>query len=161
MAAIQEVIDDAKTMEADAIRAEADAQLAYETFGKETNDSIDAMTASLLNKDSYSAQAVKDRTQTQIGLDYSVATLEKLEAESISLHADCDYVLKNFDLRQTQRATEVEALKQALSFLGGASFKALLQGDDVTPEMQDSDEIRQHDLDYRRRLDEALALNQK
>jgi len=158
MAAIQGVIADAKKMEADAILAEADAQTAYENFTKQTNDSVDTMTRSLLNKESYRAQMAKDKTETSIGRDYSVATLEKLEAESISLHADCDYVLKNFDLRQTQRATEVEALKQALSFLGGASFKALLQGDDVTPDMQESDEIRQHDLDYRRRLDEALAM---
>jgi len=161
MAAIDGVIADAKTMEADAIRAEADAQTAYENFTKQTNDSVDAMTRALINKSGLMAEASGDKTQTQIGLDYSTATLSKLEEESTSLHADCDYVLKNFDLRQTQRGQEIEALKEALSFLGGASFKALLQGDDVTPEMQTNDEIHQHDLDYRRRLDEALALNQK
>merc|ERR1719321_2520823 len=159
MAAIEGVIADAKKMEADAIRAEADAQQAYENFGKQTNDSVDAMTRALITKAGYEAQMSKDRTQTTIGKDYSVATLNTLESESTSLHADCNYTLKNFDLCQTQRATEVEALEQALSFLGGASFKALLQGEDVTSDMQDQDVIHQHDLDYRRRLDAALALN--
>lgn len=161
MAAIEGVIADAKTMEADAIRAEADAQQMYENMGKQTNDSVDAMTRALITKSDNKAQTSKDKTQTTIGKDYSVATLDTLAAESTSLHADCDYVLKNFDLRQTQRATEVEALEQALSMLGGASFKAMLQGDDITSDMQDQDIIRQHDLEYRRRLDEAFALNQK
>merc|ERR1719161_1105711 len=119
------------------------------------------MTRALITKTENKAEMSTDKTQTTIGHDYSVATLDTLESESTSLHLDCDYVLKNFDLRQTQRGQEVEALEKALSFLGGASFKALLQGDDVTPDMQDQDEIHQHDLEYRHRLDAALALNQK
>merc|ERR550537_714838 len=119
------------------------------------------MTRAVVTKSGNKAETSKDKTQTTIGHDYSVATLSTLALESTSLHADCDYVLKNFDLRQTQRAQEVEALEQALSFLGGASFKALLQGEDVTSDMQDQDELHQYDLDYRHRLDAALALNQK
>merc|ERR1719191_2633938 len=114
------------------------------------------MTKAIVTKSGYKAQMKSDKTETSVARDYSVATLSTLEDESTSLHVDCDYTLKNFDLRQTQRATEVEALKQALSFLGGASFKALLQGDDVTPDMQDQEEIHEHDLDYRHRLEAAL-----
>merc|ERR1712139_626643 len=42
MGMIQQIINDAKAMEADAIRSEADAQTAYEDFVKETNASIEA-----------------------------------------------------------------------------------------------------------------------
>merc|ERR550532_3385622 len=39
---IQQIISDAKAMEAEAIRSEEDAQKAYEDFVKETNNSIEA-----------------------------------------------------------------------------------------------------------------------
>merc|ERR1719440_2579348 len=44
MGMIQQIINDAKAMEAEAIRSEEDAQKAYEDFVKETNASIEAKT---------------------------------------------------------------------------------------------------------------------
>merc|ERR1711953_635874 len=44
MGMIQQIINDAKAMEAEAIRAEEDAQKAYEDFVKETNASIETKT---------------------------------------------------------------------------------------------------------------------
>merc|ERR1719379_2062914 len=156
MAAIEGVIADAKTMEADAINAEADAQKAYEEFGKQTNDSLDAMTRAIITKSGNKAAMESDKTETSEALDYSVSTLESLEGENQSLHLDCDYTLKLFDLRQQQRGEEVEALKQALAILGGASFNALLQGDDVTPETEEQDAIDQHVRDFNNRMEQDL-----
>ena len=45
------------------------------------------------------------------------------------LHSSCDFVLKNFDIRQTARDEEIEALKQAKAILSGAKFEAFLQSD--------------------------------
>jgi len=47
MGMIQQIINDAKAMEADAIRAEEDAQKAYEDFVKETNASVESKTRTL------------------------------------------------------------------------------------------------------------------
>merc|ERR1719271_1222219 len=44
MAMIQQIIDDAKSMETDAIKAEEQAQIAYEVFVTETNAAITAAT---------------------------------------------------------------------------------------------------------------------
>jgi hypothetical protein len=154
--AIQSVIDDSKAMEADAVRAEEDAQQGYENFSKDTNDAVDEMVRSITTKTEFKAQCESDKVETEQNRDSSISTLEELANENTALHADCDYTLKNFDLRQTARGQEVEALKQALVFLSGGSFKALLQGDDVTPEMQMSDEVHQHYEDYRQRLMSAL-----
>jgi len=154
--AIQSVIDDAKAMEADAIRAEADAQQGYENFSKDTNDAVDEMIRSINTKTVFKAQCESDKVETEQSRDTSISTLEELANENTALHADCDYTLKNFDLRQSARSQEIEALKQALVFLSGGSFKALLQGDDVTPEMQMSDEVHNHYEDYRQRLKAAL-----
>merc|ERR1719408_299445 len=143
-------------MEADAIRAEADAQQAYENLTKETNNAVDEMLRSIITKSEFKASTESDNVETTQFKDAAVATLEDLTDESTALHADCDYTLKNFDLRQTARGQEVEALKQCLVFLSGGSFKAFLQGQDVTPQMQENDEIRQHDVDFRSRLQKSL-----
>merc|ERR550514_2146494 len=153
--AIQSVIDDAKAMEADAILAESDAQQGYENFSKDTNDAVDEMIRSINTKTEFKAQCESDKVETEQSRDTSIGTLEELANENAALHADCDYTLKNFDLRQGARGQEVEALKQALVFLSGGSFKAFLQGEEVTPQMQDKDEINNHAVQYRNKLQES------
>jgi hypothetical protein len=39
------------------------------------------------------------------------------------LHASCDFVLDNFNLRQEARAAEMDALENAKAILSGADFK--------------------------------------
>merc|ERR1719321_2261012 len=53
--------------------------------------------------------------------------LESLANENADLHKDCDFVLKNFELRQGARDGEIEALKQAIQIFSGASFSVLLR----------------------------------
>eukprot|EP00448_Togula_jolla_P003903 CAMPEP_0170599444 /NCGR_PEP_ID=MMETSP0224-20130122/16799_1 /TAXON_ID=285029 /ORGANISM="Togula jolla, Strain CCCM 725" /LENGTH=58 /DNA_ID=CAMNT_0010924093 /DNA_START=1 /DNA_END=177 /DNA_ORIENTATION=- len=53
--------------------------------------------------------------------------LEQLSTYNAELHTSCDFVMKNFDLRQTARDEEVEALKQAKAILSGANFASMLQ----------------------------------
>merc|ERR550537_1547229 len=110
------------------------------------------MIRSIVTKSEFKAQTESDKVETDKSKDTTLATLEDLAGESTALHADCDYTLKNFDLRQTARGQEVEALKQCLVFLSGGSFKALLQGDDITPQMQVNEEVRKSYNDYRARL---------
>jgi len=46
--------------------------------------------------------------------------LESLAAYLGDLHQDCDYILKNFEIRQGGRSQEIEALQQAKQILSGA-----------------------------------------
>merc|ERR1711957_600297 len=55
-----------------------------------------------------------------------VLELEQLSNYNAELHQSCDFVLKNFDLRQTARDEEVEALRQAKAILSGAKFEEFL-----------------------------------
>merc|ERR1719161_1677128 len=150
--AIEGVIADSKAVEAEAITAESDAQQGYENFVKDTNDAIDEMVRSITTKTEFKAQSESDKVETEQSRDSAVATLEELASENTALHADCDYTLKNFDLRQGARSAEIEALKQTLAILSGASFSALLQGETVTPSMEVSDEVQHHYQDYKNRL---------
>merc|ERR1719507_1325041 len=42
-----------------------------------------------------------------------------------SLHAECDWLIKYFDVRKQARAGEVESLKQARAVLSGADYVLL------------------------------------
>merc|ERR1719324_1440023 len=123
---IQLIIDDAKAMEADALKAEEQAQIAYETFVTETNDSITAATKESITAAENKAKAEEEKSETEQARDGVASEIEALIGENADLHKSCDYTLKNFDLRQAGRQSEMEALKQALSILSGASFSAFL-----------------------------------
>jgi len=127
MSMIQQIISDAKAMEAETIRAEEDAQKAYEDFVKETNASIEAKSKAIVNKSELKAKAETDLVETKEAKEAVMLELEQLSNYNAQLHQSCDFVLKNFDLRQTARDEEVEALRQAKAILSGAKFEEFLQ----------------------------------
>jgi chromosome segregation ATPase len=124
---IQQIISDAKAMESEAIRSEEDAQKAYEDFVKETNASIEAKSKEIVNKSEQKAKAETDLVETKEAKEAVMLELEQLSNYNAELHQSCDFVMKNFDLRQTARDEEVEALKQAKAILSGAKFEEFLQ----------------------------------
>merc|ERR1712187_4905 len=127
MSMIQQIISDAKAMEAETIRSEEDAQKAYEDFVKETNASIEAKSKEIVNKSELKAKAETDLVETKEAKEAVMLELEQLSNYNAQLHQSCDFVLKNFDLRQTARDEEVEALRQAKAILSGAKFEEFLQ----------------------------------
>merc|ERR1719219_395064 len=124
---IQQIIKDAKAMEAEAIRSEEDAQKAYEDFVKETNASIEAKSKEIVNKSDEKAKAEGELVETKESKEAVMLELEQLSNYNAELHQSCDFVMKNFDVRQTARDEEVEALKQAKAILSGAKFEEFLQ----------------------------------
>jgi len=125
---ISQIISDAKAMEAEAIRSEEDAQKAYEDFVKETNASIEAKSKEIVNKSEEKSKAETDLVETKEAKEAVMLELEQLSNYNAELHQSCDFVLKNFDVRQTARDEEIEALKQAKAILSGAKFEEFLQG---------------------------------
>jgi len=124
---ISQIISDAKAMEAEAIRSEEDAQKAYEDFVKETNASIEAKSKEIVNKSSEKAKAEDELVETKESKEAVMLELEQLSNYNAELHQSCDFVMKNFDVRQTARDEEIEALKQAKAILSGAKFEEFLQ----------------------------------
>jgi len=124
---IQQIINDTKEMEAEAIRSEEDAQNAYEAFVKETNAGIQAKSEDIVSKSDLKAATEADLVEAKEDLgavNIEIAQLEKYRTE---LHGSCDFVMKNFEMRQAARDEEVEALKQAKAILSGAKFSLFLQ----------------------------------
>merc|ERR1719482_2511999 len=127
MGMIQQIINDAKAMEAEAIRSEEDAQKAYEDFVKETNASIEAKSKDIVNKSESKAKAESDLVDATEAKEGVMLELEQLSNYNAQLHSSCDFVLKNFEVRQAARDEEVEALRQAKAILSGAKFEEFLQ----------------------------------
>eukprot|EP00415_Alexandrium_ostenfeldii_P001299 UN1299 len=128
MGLLKQIISDAKAMEAEAIRSEEDAQKAYEDFVKETNASIQAKSKEIVNKSEQKAKAETDLVAAKESKEAVMLELEQLSNYNAQLRQSCDFVMKNFEVRQTARDEEVEALKQAKAILSGANFQAFLQG---------------------------------
>jgi len=126
MGMIQQIINDAKAMEAEAIAGEEEAQSAYEAFVKDTNASIEEKSKEIVAKSELKAKTEGAKVEAEEQKAEVVSELEGLSAENADLHKACDYVLKNFEIRQTGRGEEIEALKQAKAILSGSKFSEFL-----------------------------------
>jgi len=127
MGMIEQIIKDAKAMEAEAIRDEEQAGKSYEDFVMDTNASIEAAKKSIVEKSAQKAQAETDLTEAEEALAAAELELEQLANYNLQLHQSCDFIQKNFEIRQTARDEEIEALKQAKAILSGAKFEAFFQ----------------------------------
>merc|ERR1719375_2116779 len=127
MGMLQSIIDEAKDLQAAAVRDEAEAQEAYEGFTKETTASIAEANKEIINKSDAKATAEGDKAEAEEELETAELELERLANYNLELHGTCDFLLKNFELRQAAFAEEVDALKQAKAILSGAKFEAFLE----------------------------------
>jgi len=122
MGMLEQIIRDTETLEAEAIKAESDAQKAYEEYVKDTNKSIEEKTRDITNKTEEKSTAEGDKVAAEEAKETAMNEQQQLMNENADLHKSCDFTLKNFDIRQTARDQEVEALRQAKAILSGAKF---------------------------------------
>jgi len=101
---------------------EKDAQAEYEKFTKEAAAKRVTDSKSITDKEGAKADAEatveKETGERGDSMKEMFATMEFLK----SLHADCDWLLQNFDVRKEARAGEVDSLKKAKAVLSGADF---------------------------------------
>merc|ERR550514_2262237 len=126
---ISNIINDSKAAEAEAIRGEETAQKAYEAFVQDTNTSTEEKSKDLVSKSEEKGKTEVAVVETKKELEGVMGELEALYNENADLHKSCDFILKNFEVRQTARDEEIEALKQSIAMFSGASFGAFLQKD--------------------------------
>jgi hypothetical protein len=122
MGMIEQVIADAKTLEAEAIQAETDAQKAYEAFVKDTNKSIEEANRSMTNKTEEKATAEADKTAAEQDKNSASNEQQQNQNENADLHKSCDFTLNNFEVKQAALEQEMEALGQAKAVLAGSGM---------------------------------------
>jgi len=116
---LNQIIADAKEMEAKAMHDEQNAVDEYASFVKTSNASLQAKDDAKVTLSSQKAKAEKDLTEAESELDGTMTELESLSNSAAALHKSCDYTLKNFDVRQDARDQEVDALREAKAYLSG------------------------------------------
>merc|ERR1719387_2399381 len=99
MGMMEGIINDAKALEAEAIRAEEDSQKAYEEFVKESNLSMDAKNKDLVNKHQVKGETEAEKVEAETARDTVMGELEELSAAK-----NKDLVNKN----QVKGETEAE-----------------------------------------------------
>jgi len=118
---IQQIVEDSVALEKEAVAGESEAQANYQTFVKDSNDLIAKLTESISQKTKARASAKMDSEQDKSDLDSTVGELQALAEYEGDLHRDCDFVLKNFNIRQKARLDEMDAIQQAKAILSGSA----------------------------------------
>jgi hypothetical protein len=120
MGMISQIVEDSKRTEADAISTEKQAQSDYETFVKDSNDLIASLTESITEKTKSISESKAESENAKADHEATVGELELLAEHKAALHGECDFTLKNFDIRQKARLQEIEAIGQAKAILSGS-----------------------------------------
>jgi hypothetical protein len=120
---IEMTIADAQRLEKETLAAEQVQQSDYEALVKDASAQINADSESITAKKGEKATAEVSKTEAEASYEGVTTDLANLASYKDSLHASCDFVLKNFDLRQKARSDEMAALEDAKAILSGADFK--------------------------------------
>merc|ERR1719240_1765189 len=100
---------------ADEEKAQADYEDSMTKLKKEQADAE----KNLANLQEKLAQAEKDLLQAQEDLKATTADKEAIAAYLLKIKPGCDFITKNFDLREKNRATEKAALEKAIKLIKG------------------------------------------
>jgi len=122
MQLLQKIILDTKAMEAETTRAQATAVKDHTKLTEATNKDIEALGGELESQEATKANAMEAMSMTKSDLTGAKKELADLAVEEANLHESCDFVMKNFQLRQDARTEELEGLQKAKSILSGGSF---------------------------------------
>jgi len=104
---------------------EKNSQKEYEQMMSDSASKRAEDSKSITQKTSMKAQL---ETELEDSIEGKASTTKELMATleyTSSLHKECDWLLKNFDIRKEARASEVDALGKAKAVLSGADFSLL------------------------------------
>mmetsp|Transcript_19988 Transcript_19988/g.45543 ORF Transcript_19988/g.45543 Transcript_19988/m.45543 type:complete len:678 (+) Transcript_19988:59-2092(+) len=116
---IEEVIADSKKTEDESIDAAQDSQTAYEDFMKDSNKGITAASKKVADMSEALATSKSALSMAKTDLKQTLQELYGLSQVNADLHKSCDYLLKNFEARQSARTAESDALAEAKAILSG------------------------------------------
>lgn len=122
MQLLQTIMRDSKQLEAELARNDGEEQTAYEAVVKDSNLSIEEKRQGIDRKSKDKATSEADFVEAKQDIEANRVDVEDLSNQHNELEQNCDFLLENFDHRQTALTDEVEALRQAKAILSGAKF---------------------------------------
>jgi len=120
MGMIENIVEESKQVEAEAVAAETEAQQSYESFIKDSNTSVDALMRANADRAEAMAGADGEKIRAEADLEKTNGDIDGLNTFKDQTHSSCDFLLKNFEVRQSSRTQEIEALAQAKAIMSGA-----------------------------------------
>merc|ERR1719410_567624 len=107
---------------------EKGAQADYESFVADSASKRTSDVKALGNKESVKAE-LEASIQKLTDDEKSTKAEAYVKAETLhDLHVECDWLLSNFKVRESARASEAEALKNAKAVLAGADYSLVQTG---------------------------------
>merc|ERR1719395_386993 len=113
------MVKDLKTDHTEAKHAEETAQKDYERLMSTSQKSREQMAKSITEKESADAEYMEKLENAKTDQASTTDALQKLHEFIAGLHADCDFLVENYDVRKEARTNEVEGLKNAKAVLSG------------------------------------------
>jgi len=117
------IIEDAGRTDAEMHADEQKSQENYGAYVTATTNAIEADREAIAEKEKQLASANGEKSETEESQLANQASLDSLAQLLQGIHSQCDYIIKYFDIRQTSRAEEVDAIEEAKSILSGANFR--------------------------------------
>jgi hypothetical protein len=113
------VIEDLNDEIKNSMKAEEDAQLAYEAQVKAADLLITKLKAKKIFLESVKAKAMKDKDDETSTMNENKVLLEDEDKYLNGILPDCQWVYKSFEERADRRAAEMEGLTTAKAYLAG------------------------------------------
>jgi len=104
---------------------EKDAQGDYENFMADSTAKRAEDTKTLGDKQGTLAELDTELNASKDAHSDATEDLNAVKKYIADLHADCDFLLQNYDLRREARSGEIDALKKAKAVLNGADYSLL------------------------------------
>merc|ERR1719364_635450 len=102
---------------------EKTSQKDYERLMSESQASRESMSEGITSKEVAKADLDSKIEATKEKKTSEEALLGNVKQTLAQLHADCDFLIENYDLRKAARSNEIEGLANAKSVLSGANFE--------------------------------------
>jgi len=102
--------------------AEKTAQKDYAALMADSQETRAGDTKSLTGKATTKATTEDQLVAAKETRSATSTDLKQVQTVISDLHASCDFILQNFDLRKEARTNEIEGLKNAKAVLSGANF---------------------------------------
>merc|ERR1719359_1794629 len=115
---ISDLGSDMKDMEYE----EKTAQKDYAELMADSQETRAGDSKALVGKQSTKAEKENELMTTKEVRSATATDLKQVGTVIQDLHAACDFIMQNFDLRKEARANEIEGLKNAKAVLAGASY---------------------------------------
>jgi len=114
---LQQILEDSIRMEKEAKEAEEAAQQDFSELSEKTNAEIDSKKHELFLKKEKKSNLNAELSENKQNERATKDDLAALAQTKFALHEKCDFMQKNFDLRQNARTEELEALNEAKTIL--------------------------------------------